>query len=157
MQYKASAQPAMELDASLSWLAWTLTPGLECRLYDPPVLFCLRGAPQILNLPSVNVVGTRRPTRYGTQMAERLGRDLAARGLVILRGMARGIDAMAASLRTVEKKLYDLLSTEYTRHVDDLIEESGLTSSEVLATLFDLEMKGVVRQLPGKQFSKVMW
>jgi DNA processing protein len=90
-------------------------------------------------------------------MAERLGRDLAARGLVILRGMARGIDAMAASLRTAEKKLYDLLSTEYTRHVDDLIEESGLTSSEVLATLFDLEMKGVVRQLPGKQFSKVMW
>jgi hypothetical protein len=36
------------------------------------------------------------------------------------------------------------------------VENSGLNSSEVLATLFDLEMKGVVRQLPGKQFSKVM-
>jgi hypothetical protein len=31
-----------------------------------------------------------------------------------------------------------------------------LNSSEVLATLFDLEMKGIIRQLPGKQFSKVL-
>jgi predicted Rossmann fold nucleotide-binding protein DprA/Smf involved in DNA uptake len=37
-----------------------------------------------------------------------------------------------------------------------LVETSGLTSSEVLATLFDLEMKGMVRQLPGKQFLKVL-
>jgi predicted Rossmann fold nucleotide-binding protein DprA/Smf involved in DNA uptake len=40
--------------------------------------------------------------------------------------------------------------------VDELMETSGLSSSEVLATLFDLEMKGVVRQLPGKQFLKVL-
>ena len=33
---------------------------------------------------------------------------------------------------------------------------SGLTSSELLAGLFDLELKGVVRQLPGKQFLKVL-
>jgi predicted Rossmann fold nucleotide-binding protein DprA/Smf involved in DNA uptake len=39
---------------------------------------------------------------------------------------------------------------------DDLVENSGLTSSEVLASLFDLELKGVVRQLPGKQFLKAM-
>jgi len=36
------------------------------------------------------------------------------------------------------------------------VERSGLNSSEVLATLFDLEMKGIVRQLPGKLFSKVL-
>jgi DNA processing protein len=41
-------------------------------------------------------------------------------------------------------------------HVDDLVELSGPTSSEVLASLFDLELKGVVRQLPGKQFLKVL-
>ena len=34
--------------------------------------------------------------------------------------------------------------------------DRGLNSSEVLATLFDLEMKGIVRQLPGKQFAKVL-
>jgi hypothetical protein len=41
-------------------------------------------------------------------------------------------------------------------HIDEIVERSGLNSSEVLATLFDLEMKGVIRQMPGKQFSKVL-
>ena len=40
--------------------------------------------------------------------------------------------------------------------IDDLVERSGLNSSEVLATLLTLEMKGIVRQLPGKQFCKVL-
>jgi DNA processing protein len=62
----------------------------------------------------------------------------------------------AASLGASERKLYELLVVEQTRHIDELVENSGLNSSEVLATLFDLEMKGVIRQLPGKQFSKVM-
>jgi DNA processing protein len=55
-----------------------------------------------------------------------------------------------------ERPLYELLSLDESRHVDDLVELSGLTSSEVLAALFDLELKGVVRQLPGKQFLKVL-
>jgi predicted Rossmann fold nucleotide-binding protein DprA/Smf involved in DNA uptake len=42
------------------------------------------------------------------------------------------------------------------RHVDELVEHSGLTSSEVLAALFDMELKSVIRQLPGKQFLKVL-
>jgi DNA processing protein len=62
----------------------------------------------------------------------------------------------AASLGASERKLYELLVVEETRHIDELVENSGLNSSEVLATLFNLEMKGVVRQLPGKQSSKVM-
>ena len=61
-----------------------------------------------------------------------------------------------AALEAAKKKLYQLLVVEQTRHIDELVENSGLNSSEVLATLFDLEIKGVVRQLPGKQFSKVM-
>src|SRR5438477_12229803 len=64
------------------------------QIYDPPVLLYVRGDPQVLNLPSLSIVGTRRPTLYGTQMAQRLGRELAARGLVIVSGMARGIDAI---------------------------------------------------------------
>ena len=55
-----------------------------------------------------------------------------------------------------ERVLYDLLGVDEARPVDDLVEVSGLTSSEVLATLFDLELKGIVRQLPGKQFLKVL-
>jgi DNA processing protein len=59
-------------------------------------------------------------------------------------------------LSPTAKKLYELLSAEESRHIDDLVETSGLNSSDVLATLFDLEMRGIVRQLPGKQFSKVL-
>jgi DNA processing protein len=298
--------------ANCRLLNWTEPqyPQTLLQIYDLPVLFYLRGDSDILNMSSLGIVGTRRPTLYGSQRAERLGRDLAARGLVIVSGMARGIDAIghhgalasngrcigvlgtgidvcypkenkklyekvlergailsefplgthpapenfpirnrivagmplgvviiegaefsgslitarlamefgrevfgvpgnvtqavsyapnllikqgaklvvnaedvieelstpvraallqverpeaeqrnllaAASLGASEKKLYDLLHAEETRHIDELVENSGLNSSEVLATLFDLEMKNLVRQSPGKQFSKIM-
>jgi DNA processing protein len=64
------------------------------QIYDPPVLLYVRGDAQILSRPSSSIVGTRRPTLYGTQMAERMGRDLAARVLAVVSGMARGIDAI---------------------------------------------------------------
>ena len=293
-------------------LNWTEPeyPQTLLQIYDPPVLLYVRGDAQVLTQPSIGVVGTRRPTLYGTQMAERLGRELAARGLVIVSGLARGIDAishqgalavngraigvlgtgvdvyypkenrklydkvlergailsefplgthpapenfpirnrivaglplgvvivegaqysgslitarlamefgrevfgvpgnvtqpvsfapnllikqgaklvtngedvieelptpiraalvkaeqpeaqqrnllLAASLNSSEKKIYELLSVDEPKHIDDIVEASGLNSSEVLATLFDLEMKGIVRQLPGKQFGKVL-
>ncbi len=298
--------------AGCSLLNWTEPeyPQGLLQIYDPPVLLYVRGDPQVLNLPSLSIVGTRRPTLYGTQMAQRLGRDLAARGLVIVSGRARGIDAIghqgamdangrgigilgtgidvcypkenkklyekvlergaivsefplrthpapenfpvrnrivagmplgvvvvegaqysgslitarlamefgrevfgvpgnvtqavsfapnqlikqgaklvtcvadvieelptpvraalvqaeqpeieqrnllaAASLNGAQKKLYELLSPEVPVPIDDIVELSGLNSSEVLATLFDLEMKGMIRQSPGKQFSKVL-
>ena len=297
---------------SCGLLNWTEPeyPQTLLQIYDPPVLLYVCGDPQVLNLPSLSIVGTRKPTLYGTQMAQRLGRELAARGLVIVSGMARGIDAIghqgaleangraigvlgtgidvcypkenkklyekvlergaiisefplrthpapenfpvrnrivaglplgvlvvegaqysgslitsrlamefgrevfgvpgnvtqpvsfapnllikqgaklvtcgedvveelptpvraalvkaeqpeaeqrnllaAAALNGSQKKLYELLSAEEPMHIDDIVERSGLNSSEVLATLFDLEMKGIVRQSPGKRFSKVL-
>ena len=286
-------------------------PQTLLQIYDPPVLLYVRGDAQVLNLPCLSIVGTRKPTLYGTQMAQRLGHDLAARGLVIVSGLARGIDAIghqgamaangraigilgtgidvcypkenkklyekvlergaiisefplrthpapenfpvrnrivagmplgviivegaqysgslitarlamefgrevfgvpgnvtqsvsfapnqlikqgaklvtnaedvieelptpvrpalvqaapqeaaqkeklvAAALSPAEKRIYDLLSPDESKHIDDIVEQSGLNSSEVLATLFDLEMKGLVRQSPGKLFSKVLF
>jgi predicted Rossmann fold nucleotide-binding protein DprA/Smf involved in DNA uptake len=41
-------------------------------------------------------------------------------------------------------------------HIDDIVERSGLNWSKVVATLFDLEMKGNVRQTPGQQFDKAL-
>lgn len=298
--------------ARCTLLNWTEPeyPQTLLQIYDPPVLLYVRGDLQVLNLPSLGIVGTRRPTLYGTQMAQRLGRELAARGLVIVSGLARGVDAIAhqgameangraigvlgtgidvcypkenkklyekvlergailsefplrthpapenfpvrnrivaglpwgvvivegaqysgslitarlamefgrevfgvpgnvtqsasfapnqlikqgaklvtgvedvieelptpvraalvraeqpeaeqrnllveAALNGSEKKLYELLGAEEPVHVDDIVERSGLNSSDVLATLFNLEMKGIVRQLPGKQFCKVL-
>jgi DNA processing protein len=64
-------------------LNWTEPeyPQTLLQIYDPPVL--LYGKIQNLRIAtdSLSIVGTRRPTLYGTQMAQRLGRDLAARGL----------------------------------------------------------------------------
>jgi DNA recombination-mediator protein A len=65
------------------------------QIYDSPVLLYVRGDVSVLNAPSLSIVGTRRPTIYGTQMAQRLGRDLAKRGLVIVSGLARGVDALS--------------------------------------------------------------
>jgi len=45
-----------------------------------------------VSLPGIALVGTRHPTPYGMAMAERLACDLAARGLVIFSGLARGVD-----------------------------------------------------------------
>jgi len=63
---------------------------------------------------------------------------------------------VAASLHPSEEKLSELLSPDEAQPIDDIVERSGLNSSEVLATLFNLEMKGIVRQLPEKLFSKIL-
>jgi DNA processing protein len=65
------------------------------EIFDPPVLLWVRGNAALLAQPSIAVVGTRHPTPYGSGMAEMLSRDLAARGLIILSGMARGVDTAA--------------------------------------------------------------
>ncbi len=65
------------------------------QICDPPVVLYVRGDASILNASSISIVGTRRPTVYGRQMAERMGRDLSKRGLVIVSGLARGVDAIA--------------------------------------------------------------
>jgi DNA processing protein len=55
----------------------------------------VRGDVTLLAKPGIAVVGTRHPSPYGVGMAEMLSRDLAARGVVILSGMARGVDTAA--------------------------------------------------------------
>ena len=309
----AARELAAAQAAGVKLLSWD-EPEYPARLreiYDPPPLLYVLGNIGLLNRHLISVVGARRPTPYGNQMAERLGRDLADRGLVVSSGLARGIDSSAhkgalssargatigilgcgidvvypkenkkifaemqqrgaiisefpmgtfaapqnfpirnriiagiglgvvvvegaqysgslitarlamefgrevfgvpgnatqptsfgpnqlikqgaklvtgwediveelptpvrAELMPVEsaspeeraalldeafvpseRTLYELLSVDQARHIDEIMEVSGLTSSDVLATLFDLELKGVVRQLPGKQFLKVL-
>jgi len=65
------------------------------EIYDPPPVLWVRGDASLLSRPSIAVVGTRHPTPYGSGIAELLSRDLAARQLLIVSGMARGIDSCA--------------------------------------------------------------
>ena len=64
-------------------------------IFDPPPLLWVHGDAKLLARPAIAVVGTRHPTPYGSGMAEMLSRDLALRGLIILSGMARGVDTAA--------------------------------------------------------------
>ena len=65
------------------------------EIYDPPLVLYVSGNCDVIGAHGIAVVGTRHPTPYGVGMAERLACDLAARGLVIFSGMARGIDTAA--------------------------------------------------------------
>jgi DNA processing protein len=64
---------------------------------------------------------------------------------------SRGPELDATARRTLEK-----LQVDAPIHLDDLIEKMEDTSaSELIAALFELEMQGLVKQLPGKNFVKV--
>jgi DNA processing protein len=65
------------------------------EIYDAPAVLWIRGNRALFSRPAIAVIGTRHPTPYGAGMAELLSRDLALRKLVILSGMARGIDTAA--------------------------------------------------------------
>jgi DNA processing protein len=65
------------------------------EIFDPPPVLWVLGDVKLLSRPSIAIVGTRHPTPYGTGMAEILARDLGSRKMVILSGMARGIDTAA--------------------------------------------------------------
>lgn len=72
-------------------------PPLLAAIHDPPPVLWLRGDadPGLLSLPSVAIVGARACSGYGRAVARAVGRELAAAGLVVVSGMARGIDAEA--------------------------------------------------------------
>lgn len=98
---------AVETKARIISLSDPEYPARLKEIYDPPVILFVKGCVELLSEPGIAMVGTRHPTPYGTGMAERLATDLAARGLVIISGLARGIDtashrgAIAAKGKTV--------------------------------------------------------
>ncbi|HWN08180.1 MAG TPA: DNA-processing protein DprA [Pyrinomonadaceae bacterium] len=71
-------------------------PSLLREIYDPPIALYVKGAwTECLDQPCVAIVGSRRSSTYGQNAATMLARDLAQRGVTIVSGFARGIDAAA--------------------------------------------------------------
>ena len=72
-------------------------PPLLRELHDPPPGLFLRGSPDrgLLAQPAVAIVGARACSSYGAQVARLLGRELASAGLVVVSGLARGVDGEA--------------------------------------------------------------
>jgi DNA processing protein len=69
-------------------------PPLLRAIHDPPPGLFLRGAagPELLQAPAAAVVGARSCSAYGAQVARMCGRELAAAGVLVVSGLARGID-----------------------------------------------------------------
>jgi len=70
-------------------------PAYLREIYDPPCVIYGAGKKEVLQAPSVAIVGSRRPSPYGRMSAKKLACALAERGLAIVSGMARGIDSLA--------------------------------------------------------------
>ena len=97
--FDASAYAEELAAAGVRWLARSdpAFPALLRAIHDPPVGLFVRGSADvsILSRPAVAVVGARACSSYGTQVARSFGRDLAAAGLVVVSGLARGVDGEA--------------------------------------------------------------
>ncbi len=99
--YRRSAELNRRIEEAKAAGVWTLASnepdfpaGLAELRHCPPVLF---GQGELVpdDWPAVAVVGTRRPSAYGRQVAEKLARQLAENGVTVVSGLARGIDTCA--------------------------------------------------------------
>jgi DNA processing protein len=70
-------------------------PALLRVLDDAPACLFALGRLELLDHPAVAIVGSRSHTRYGADVCLELGKAAAAAGLVVVSGMARGLDALA--------------------------------------------------------------
>jgi DNA processing protein len=113
--------------------------------YDPPAVLYGKGAwrQAIEAGPVVAIVGSRRATAYGRNVAERLAADLASRGVTIVSGLARGIDAAAhraaveaggRSIGVMGTGLDEVYPREHKKLAERLLERGGLVTEFPLET-----------------------
>jgi DNA processing protein len=128
-------------------------PQLLREIPDPPVTLYVRGAWRAcLEAPCVGVVGSRRCSTYGQNVAHQLARELASRGLTVVSGLARGIDAAAhrgaleAGGRTAAvlgTGLDEVYPRDHARLADEILERGG-----ALVTQFPLGTPPVSENFP---------
>ena len=100
-QARSRIDPAQELarlaGAGVSVLTWAdaAFPPLLRQIPSPPILLYVRGSLALGDELAVAIVGTRNATAYGRSVTRRLAADLAAGGVTVVSGLARGIDAAA--------------------------------------------------------------
>ena len=97
LQAAAAAALARGAERGLTPIAWSdaAYPPALTAIIDPPPVLWTRGSRAALARPAVAIVGSRAASPYALDVAERLAADLAARGLAIVSGLARGVDSAA--------------------------------------------------------------
>lgn len=148
-----SRRPKIDPDAELSRivesdikaLTWdddAYPPRLK-EIYDVPPVLYVKGGLLPEDERSVAVVGTRRPTPYGRQVAGRLTYDIAGAGVTVVSGLARGIDAIAhkaaldAGGRTIAvmgSGIDIIYPREHGLLADQIVENGALVSEHPLGT-----------------------
>ena len=128
-------------------------PALLRETYDPPVVLYVKGDwAECLERPCVAIVGSRRCSTYGQNAALMLSRELAQRGVTIISGLARGIDAAAhrgaleAGGRTVAVMgtgLDQVYPRDHKKLADEILNPAG-----ALVTQFPLGTPPVSENFP---------
>lgn len=128
-------------------------PALLRETYDPPVVLYVKGGwEECLECPCVAVVGSRRCSTYGQNAALMMSRELAQRGVTIVSGLARGIDASAhrgaieAGGRTVAVMgtgLDQIYPRDHKKLADEILKRGG-----ALVTQFPLGTPPVSENFP---------
>jgi DNA processing protein len=142
-------EPALARESAADALLDVLCP--HARAYPdalrgladaPPVLWARGGAERLAELlegPGVAVVGSRRPSAYGIEVAEELSRGLSAAGVTVVSGLALGIDAAAhrGALRAPQPRTIavlgggaDVVYPLMNRRIYEQIAEVGVILSE---------------------------
>jgi DNA processing protein len=129
-----------ELGADLLLLDDGVYPALLREIFDPPITLYVKGAwTECLDQPCVAMVGSRRCSTYGQNAAGMLARELAERGVTIISGLARGIDAAAhrgaleAGGRTVAVMgtgLDQVYPRDHKKLVEEILARGGAIVSE---------------------------
>jgi DNA processing protein len=119
-------------------------PELLLATHDPPALLFVRGALSAAPEAAVAIVGSRRASAYGRLQAGRLAAELAARGVAVVSGGARGIDAeshrgaLRAGGRTIAVMATGLARPYPEEHVqlfDAIVESGGCAMTEQTAAV----------------------
>ena len=112
-------------------------PATLCDISDsPPILWAI-GSLELLKRPMVAMVGARNASSLGTRMAKKLAEELAAQGITVVSGLARGLDAaahlgaLAGGTVAVQAGGVDVIYPVENARLADDIAKSGLRLSEM--------------------------
>jgi len=126
-------------------------PEILKKIHSPPKVLYINGSFKEEDDFAVAIVGSRRASRYGIEMGEKLGYDLAVRGVTVVSGMARGVDsaahrgALTAKGRTIAVmgSGHDHIYPLENRELYKKIAESGAVISE-----FENDVSPLPRNFP---------
>lgn len=142
-QQRETLDPIAEEERAGELGLWLVTPADAAypkplrSIYDPPLALYVKGALEPEDEQAIALIGSRRSTRYGQQVADRLGYQLGRIGYVVVSGLARGIDTAAhegalkgggRTLAVLGGALDKLYPPENKRLAEEIVKQGALLS-----------------------------